>query len=335
MITTTKKKLLLKRLGSVNNSTSLYFAWMVNGQYRAYDSSLKSITEQDVKDGKKEPKLISFPANKAQEIILIDENNKDDKAYLEILQSCPSIKCPKTIKDGIMKNPQFELIDVNSSILESVQLNKKDKVMMNFIDSLSIEDMCAILNYLGYSVVGLTAEEVYDKLINRKNGLAYDNYEKIMNMNNDFSSSMKVNINKAISLGKISHKGGVYYYKENPLGNNIDQIITHFNANNELYKASLLPDLENEMLPIAIGNELNTEKSSKLLEDIAKGKEILSADSRYTEEYVRKRADELDIKSRGNMKFETLRAKVIEREQEIVEWQREKENAQALKEANK
>lgn len=325
-----KKKLVLKRLGSVNNITRLEFAWTVNGEFFAYGTDYKPVSQNDFKNGHKDIKSIVFPQNKIQEIILIDPKSDADKRLLNILTSCPIIKSPESVKNGICKNPQYELIDPNEEIVRSVKSNKQDKEMMNFIDSLSIEDMCDILNYLGLSTVGLTAEEVYDKLINRKTGLAYENYDKIMGMNKDFSSEMKININKALALGKIILRGGVYMFKENVLGNTKEQILAYFEGNKDLYSNGLIPELSGEQLPISIGNELNTPKVVSKLKDIAVGAEMLSEDSKYTHEYNLERARELGIKAINNMNPDTLKRKVMETEAYLAEKESARKAAKAL-----
>jgi hypothetical protein len=326
----TKKKLILKRLGSVNNITRLEFAWTVNGEFFAYGTDYKPVSQNDFKNGHKDIKSIVFPQNKMQEIIMIDSKSDSDKRLLNILTSCPIIKSPESVKNGICKNPQYELIDPNEEIVRSVKGNKQDKEMMNFIDSLSIEDMCDILNYLGLSTVGLTAEEVYDKLINRKTGLAYDNYDKIMNMNKDFSSEMKININKALALGKIILRGGVYMFKENVLGSTKEQILAYFEGNKDLYNNGLIPELEGEQLPVSIGNELNSVKVASKLKDIAVGAEMLADDGKYTHEYNLKRAEELNIKAITNMKPETLKRKVMETEAYLAEKESARRAAKAI-----
>ena len=326
----TKKKLILKRLGSVNNITRLEFAWTVNGEFFAYGTDYKPVSQNDFKNGVKDIKSLVFPQNKMQEVILIDPKSDSDKRLLNILTTCPIIKSPESVKNGICKNPQYELIDPNEEIVRSVKSNKQDKEMMNFIDALSIEDMCDILNYLGISTLGLTAEEVYDKLINRKTGISYDNYDKIMGMNKDFSSEMKININKALALGKIILRGGVFMFKENVLGSTKEQILAYFESNKDLYNNGLVPELDGEQLPISIGNELDSRKVSKSLNDIALGKEMLADDSKYTYEYNLKRAQELNIKATTNMKPETLKAKVMEREAYIAEKESAKIAAKAI-----
>jgi hypothetical protein len=328
METPTVTKLLLIRKGSINSSTRLEFAWRKDNRFVAYDSSLNPITEEEFKQEKKTPKSISFPQKKIQEVFFIDSKSKSDMKLLQILNECPHIQS-KNNKDS--KNAMYELIDVNSKIIENVKIVKKDRDMLLHIDAMTVEEMSNVLNYLGVSTQGMLAEEIYTKLTDFKTGLAYQNYDKIMGMNADHSSSMKININKGIALGVIRYNGGVFMFKENVLGNNNDQIQVYFDNNKDLYVNGFLPELKNEGLPISIGNELDTKKSSKVLEEIAEAEELMSTDSQYTLEYLQEKAKEYNIKGTFNMKFETLKNAVLERERMMAEKAFKK--AEAIKES--
>ena len=183
---------------------------------------------------------------------------------------------------------------------------------MNYVDSLDINGMNEIMQYLGESTLGLTAEEIYDRLLNRNTGIVYNHIDKILKMDTDQTTPMRVAINKAIHLREIVLVQGVYMFKNNTLGVNIEQILNFFQNDIPLYENGLLPQIANENMPISISNELNQSKSKAAKEKFSKSAEDIEAITSLEE--LKKIASEMDIAGWQMTKDPNkLRGKILDR----------------------
>lgn len=311
-------KIRIKKL--VDYPTVLEYSYATaTGEVMAVNSEMKSITYSKMKDGSEIPKKLKFDKN----TFFIDADLSEFE--LNFLKAHSQVKHKGSNPN--LTNPLFELVNVGEEQNQKVLEIKKIKRVMNIVDSLSVKGIYELCNYLLMDVRGKDISDIYVLLLDPQKGIAYKNYDKVVNLENDEDAELVIIVNKALTMGILTQEGSNYLYNHKPVASSLNELHFYFKNLPDLYEKGLKSAVaEAEVtLPINIqyastfeqGRDLflTKEKASKEIEEIT--------DEMY--EWAKIKADEMDIKGRKVMKRETLVAAVMKRESNLLEWQEKKE----------
>jgi len=323
---TIKVRLQKLKKTSVNTQFEYLFSDK-NGEFYCYDEALNPISREKYEKGARH-KVRVIP--KGQDYIDI-EITPHEKGILTIH---PFVKW-----DGNpnMNNVLFELIEVAEKSNKDVKEIKKFKQIINLIDSMSIRDIYALCNYLGLNVTGLDMNDIYILLLNRQSGVAYINYDKVIQYQKDPDAELVSVVNRALVMGVIEQKGMEYFFGGKMISASLTELHFYCKQNEDFYKNGiykLVSEKEVE-LPITIQYKENFNEASESY--IEHKQEVLAAND-YTQDdmnWFTKKADDLKIAGRWNMKPTKLVEAVLSRENIKLEWEDRKAKEKALRLAAK
>lgn len=208
---------------------------------------------------------------------------------------------------------------------------------MNIVDSLNISGIYNLCNYIEIDVQGKDIADIYVKLLDTTNGLAYKNYDKIVNLEKDEDAELIINVHKAIMFGLVTKKGSEYHYGGRMAAGSMSELYFYFKNSTDIYEKGLKPSIaEKEVnLPIKIQYAQNFEEGRDLIIQNEKEKDAIEKITDEQLEWLKAKAVEMDIKGRFNMKPENLLKAVLAREVNVLEWNEKKAAAKAERDAAK
>lgn len=321
-------KVRLQRLQKTDTNKRLEYLFTDrNGTFYCYNEALQPVSQDQYKNGAKY-KVRVIPKGQDYIDIFVTPHEKG------ILTIHPFVKW-----DGNpnMNNVLFELIEVAEKSNKEVKEIKKFKQVINLIDSMTIKEIYSLCNYLGLNVTELDMNDIYIMLLDRKAGVAYMNYDKVMQFEKDPDSEMVSVINRALVYGIIERQGEEYFFGGKMIAASLTELQFYCKQNEDFYNAGVLKAvMQKEVnLPITIQFKENFNEAREML---VEHQESVASATDYTEEdmeWFKERANELKIAGRWNMGREKLVEAVLSRENMRLIWEERKAKEKALRLAAK
>lgn len=325
-------QLRIERVGSTASPIKLEMAYRLrDGKNVYYSPQGQMISEEDYKKGA-QVYTIGFEKGEISRIVQFDlETGKNELPKTEAYKAWVG---QVTLKDALFqhtfvdhpKNQNigskvlFRLVDVNEEKINGVQEIKRAMALMNKISDMDIIKMRDTCYYLNVPTTGKTAEDIYVELLKPGFGYAYKFYDKIMNMATDPRTEVTVNVNKAIHMNIVEIKNGGYFHRGEQVANTLDGLYVYFLENGPLFTGLKKQVVENDTLPISVGNELDANKGRVQLADDFASKQTLKTEISEAEHAANKViAEELNILGRHNAKPETLARMITDKQKQIAE----------------
>lgn len=315
-------KVRIKKL--VNYPSPLEYCYAtIKGEIIALNSSLKPITYEQIKGGEL-PKKIKFDKNTPFVDIEVDNSE------FNFLKAHSQIKHKG--ENPNLTNPIFELLNIGEEQNQKVTDIKKMKRVLNIVDSLNAKGIYNLCNYLQMVVTGMDIADIYVMLLNPVNGIAYKEYEKVVNLENDEDADLIIVVNKALSMNILHQRGGEYYYNEKLIAASLNELYFYFKNLPDLYEKGLkLSVAEKEVeLPIKIQFSENFKEGRDLFENKEKVTRNLGEITPEMIEWAKEKAKEMKIMVTNKMKPETLIEKVMKKERNILEWEDMKKKREVI-----
>jgi hypothetical protein len=337
-------QLRIQRVGSIGSPVRIELAYrQKDGSNIYYNQQGHVISELDVQSGKASPWFLKFEKGEKSKILSIDlETGKDaDKKTEDFKRYQGQVN----IKNALFNHPFLahakntnrgsttiaEIIDVNEEQITSVQEIKRMKAVLDTVSDMSIEEMVNLCYYLQMPTSGQTPEQIYSGLLDRKTGIAYLNYQKVMSMSKDPKSEIVVSVNKAIHLGIIEIANGAYFYRGEAVAETLDNLYLHFLNNGQIFTMLKRQVSEKDMLPVSISNELDANKGREKMAETIDSRLVLKEE--YSEDEIKElkqMAKDRNIMGWFNAKPATLVEKIAEYDRRIAD----KEAARSIKETH-
>lgn len=317
-------KIRIKKI--VNHPTTLEYCYATaKGEVMALNSSLKAITYEKIKEGEL-PKKIKFDKNTPFVDIEVAE------AEFNFLKLHSQIKHKGDNPN--LTNPVYELLNVGEEQNQKVIDIKKMKRVMNIVDSLNARAIYNLCNYLQMVVTGMDIADIYIKLLDPINGIAYKNYDKVVNLENDEDADLIITVNKALTMNILHQRGSEYYYNDKLVAGSLNELYFYFKNLPELYEKGLKQTVaEKEVeLPIKIQFSQNFQDGRDLFEKKEKMAREIETITPEMIEWAKEKAKEMKIVVTSKMKPETLIDSVMKKEKNMIEWEEMKQKRLKMEE---
>ena len=320
-------------LGRIMHGQSNYWAkFQVDGVEYALRDNPKRVIKGPSYSKEDEAAIIKWNYTKDNRFygFEIDPNDKHEAEFLAFLKKDSRI----FVKGGTRQMSsitQYELIDINGDEINTALEIKKRAKVSNIIYSMPLAELVKLCYYFNANIANKTKEGIYNLLLHWETGYLFKSMKAggkdIVPMDvileQGFGSEFEIRtaVNKAIILGVIKMRGGVYYLGElgNPIGSTPEQIYSFMEQNKQIFDGSLQYLLKDEKLPESIdySNELSTVEFDFGALNEAKKEEIREFTGEFTpQERMKYIAEAKSIGVQGNIdgfKDETLYYKVIDR----------------------
>jgi len=320
-------KIRIKKL--VNHPTALEYCYATTkGEVMALDSSLKAITYEKIKEGET-PKKIKFDKNTP--FVDIEVGNLE----FNFLKYHSQVKHKG--ENPNLTNPIFELLNVGEEQNQKVTDIKKMKRVLNIVDSLNAKGIYNLCNYLQMVVTGMDISDIYIALLDPTKGIAYANYDKVVNLENDEDAELTIVVNKALAMNILHQRGSEYYYNEKLVAASLNELYYYFKNLPDLFEKGLKASVEEKEveLPITIQFSENFKEGRDLFQNKEKVNKNLEEITPEMIEWAKEKAKEMKIMVTGKMKPETIVEKVMEREKNVIEWAEMKKKREQMEEDQK
>jgi hypothetical protein len=344
-----KIKLVIKRIGNTGSRKSLEFAYGTESGFKAVDKDFNPITYEEYQKGVI-PYKITFNAGEVIKPIQIDLSGKNmqphteqHKIYIRHSRLYDMIlNHPQVFTENKrVSNPNFELVDEYERSNRKVQHIKNVHKVLNYINSMSHADMVNLCVYLRKSVFGLTMEQVYTNLLSFEpanpsgalgglhhfKGWAFEDIERTLSMKTDPDAELKIFVNKAVALGIIENRSGLYYYGNVLVSDSQEKLYMYFKDNPTYLENGIKKSvIEKDTLPILMNKDIELAEVEEMITNQTAPKPIVDILEKESYDYLLVRAKDLGIPGFHKMKLDTLRERVglaekneLERSRDLAE----------------
>ena len=314
-------KIRLKKLVEWTTTLDYVFA-TADGKVMAYDRDLKAVSHEDYKNG---AAVKSRKFEKGTQWVDIDIDEKE----LNILKIHAQIKSKWSNPN--LTQALYEMVNIGEEQDLKVKKLKEMYRVMSIVNNLSIKSIYNLCHYLQMDINGRDINEIYILLLDPTKGFAYQNYDKVVNLEQDSDAMLTITVNKGIILGIITQQGKDYFYGDRMVAGSLSELYYYFKTSEDLFQKGLKKAVEAQEvdLPISVQYKENFEGARELFSEMAQSKKEIETITPDQLEWAKEMAKDLDIKGRGVMKPETLINAVLEREGMLLKWAQEKEKRKA------
>lgn len=229
--------------------------------------------------------------------IAYDDTVHEQVMWIDKLKRHNLCKCDGNT--NCLATPYYEIIDIYKDIAKNVRRNKYMQVVANMVSNMKINDMKNIAYLFGHDASSLTAEQIYLKLCSvvpgTELGILMHDPEDAIRMFQNPDRDIIVNVQKALSMGIIENRNGLYYAGQEQVGRNVNDMVAYFKDNKKIYEGFIEREVrDRDVLPLGSEDDIDV---SELLGDVKeksvvpkealKSKEVSQAerDARVREEH--------------------------------------------------
>jgi hypothetical protein len=191
--------------------------------------------------GNKTPLKVKFEGPTSNYSFEWESDNDKDQEIADAMMRHPLIRC----KDNDnMKNPLFELIDTTKKVSNDAMIIKKKGLVFNLVNNTTVGIMRDVAFAFGYNPVGKEYGEIFTSLLDFSTGIlmsgqdanGVSNLDRAIDLLDDNMDQTYIIMKKAIALGIIAHRDGIYYVKTDIAGDTEDKLLLYLKENKGMYE---------------------------------------------------------------------------------------------------
>lgn len=186
-----------------------------------------------------------------------DEENGLQNDIALAMQRHPLIRCNG---NDNLKNSFFELIDIGKKSANDALDIKKRGLIFNLVNNTSLGKMRDAAFAIGYNPVGKTYSDIFIDMVDFQRGKLMQDLDASIKLLEQDQDQVFVVMRKAITLGIIAKRDGLFYIKTDVVGDTEDKVYVYLKENNGLYEQYVRKE-------VALRDKLPAEDYERLVMD--------------------------------------------------------------------
>jgi hypothetical protein len=312
-----KRKIIIRPIQATNAEIELKFDFRDSILNRDYFVPIDYSMLYTDKKYSKDMKPLRYRFKEINDVFAYEWDDEDGKSndIALAMQRHPLIRCNG---NDNLKNPFFELIDVGKKSVNDALDIKKKGLIFNLINNTSLGKMRDTAFAVGYNPINKSYPDIFIDLVDFNRGKLMQDLDSSIKLLEQDQDQVFVVMKKAIILGVVAQRDGLYYIKTDVVGDTEDKVLMYLKENTGIFEQYVRKE-------VALRDKLPAEDYDKLvMNEVGQFKNIKTVRRRTVDEEIeikmlRDEARDLKIKGSHLIQSKERLEDVIRKAKERIE----------------